>query len=302
MNKKTIAKIWLVFAVILWASAFVGIRAGLQGYTPGGLGLLRMLVASLVMGILCLFLKNPTPISLRDKIAITLLGMFAIGCYNITLNYGEMEVPSGVASFIVSQSPVLTILFTSLFLREKITGYIVIGMSVSLIGLAILLLTGDQPFTFQMGFLYLLAATGLSAAYSILQKYFLRHYSAMHVTAYIIWGATLLLLIYLPEMRDSLKTASMAATSSVVYLGVFPAAVGYLAWSFGLRDLSISQAVNFLYLIPLAATLIGWIWLGEVLTWLSFSGGVIVLAGVWLTHHADKMKFNRKLDEQAIKG
>ncbi|MCC2667478.1 MAG: eamA, partial [Gammaproteobacteria bacterium] len=47
MNKLTLkTKLALLTTVVLWASAFVAIRAGLQGYSPGGLALLRFLIAS----------------------------------------------------------------------------------------------------------------------------------------------------------------------------------------------------------------------------------------------------------------
>jgi hypothetical protein len=36
----------LTLSVLLWASAFAGIRVGLHGYTPGHLALLRLLIAS----------------------------------------------------------------------------------------------------------------------------------------------------------------------------------------------------------------------------------------------------------------
>ena len=41
----------LAAALILWASAFAGIRAGLLAYPPAHLAILRFLVASLVLGI-----------------------------------------------------------------------------------------------------------------------------------------------------------------------------------------------------------------------------------------------------------
>ena len=41
----------LGFTLVIWASAFAGIRAGLRGYGPANLAILRFLVASLVLAI-----------------------------------------------------------------------------------------------------------------------------------------------------------------------------------------------------------------------------------------------------------
>jgi drug/metabolite transporter (DMT)-like permease len=86
-------------------------------------------------------------------------------------------------------------------------------------------------------------------------------------------------------MIKDIQTASLHATLAVVYLGIFPAAVGYMAWSYGLKEMPASQAVNYLYFMPIIATLTGWIWLGEKISVLSLLGGLVALAGVWIVSH-----------------
>jgi len=41
----------LGFTLVVWASAFAGIRAGLRAYTPANLAVLRFLVASAVLAV-----------------------------------------------------------------------------------------------------------------------------------------------------------------------------------------------------------------------------------------------------------
>jgi choline-glycine betaine transporter len=41
----------LAFTLVVWASAFAGIRAGLRAYSPANLAILRFLVASLVLAL-----------------------------------------------------------------------------------------------------------------------------------------------------------------------------------------------------------------------------------------------------------
>lgn len=274
----------LFLAVILWASAFAGIRAGLEGYSPGGLALLRFAVASVCMFGVYVCLPKRNLISLRDKTLLLLTGVLGVASYNIALNYGELSVPSGTASFIISQSPIITAIFGILFLREKFNKYIFLGMFVSILGVALITSDSLRQFNFSLGILYVLLATTVGGFYSILQKPFLKKYHALEVTAYIIWGATLSLLIYMPDALHDVVRASVQSTASAIYLGIFPAALGYVAWSYGLKEIPASTAVSFLYFMPVIAIFVGWIWLGETPPMLSLIGGVVALLGVYIVN------------------
>jgi drug/metabolite transporter (DMT)-like permease len=196
------SKLALAIAMILWASAFVGIRAGLQSYSPGALALFRFTIASVCMYFIYMRLPNRSKMELTDIIWLLVLGAVAIGIYHVALNYGELLVPSGTASFIISQSPVITTLLAIIFLRERLTFFGVLGMAISVFGVALIMFGGNADLKFQVENFYILLAALMGSLYSVLQKPFLKKYHAIEVTAYIIWGATLPLLFYLPELTQ----------------------------------------------------------------------------------------------------
>src|SRR5262245_55288201 len=78
-----------LITIVLWASAFAGIRVGLESYSPTSLALLRYLVASLVLLIIAIIRRRPLP-QLRDIPAIALLGFLGFSAYNVALNMGEI--------------------------------------------------------------------------------------------------------------------------------------------------------------------------------------------------------------------
>ncbi len=279
-------KIALAVAIILWSSAFVGIRMGLKGYSPGSLALFRFLIASICMGLIYLKWSNKNKFSKKDLLLLFLFGAIGIGGYHVFLNYGEISIPSGIASFIVSQSPLISMFFAIAFLRESFSPGAMVGALISIIGVGLISIGESDHFKFDIGILFMLIATLLSGLYSVLQKPFLKKYHAIDVTVIIIWGCTLVLLVYLPSLLRDIKTASMSATIAVVYLGIFPAAIAYIAWSYALARMPASQCVSFLYFMPVIATVLGWLCLGEVPVVLSLFGGMIALLGVWIANRS----------------
>jgi len=279
------AKIALVAAIFFWASAFVGIRIGLHTYSPEGLALLRYLIASVCMGIIYYYLPVRSRMNLWDACALLAIGAVGIGFYSITLNYGEMTIPSGMASFLISQSPIVTALLAMLFLGERLTFSHMLGFLVSLIGVGLIAI-GEGGFHWSMGITYVLLATLSGSFYTIWQKPFLKKYHAIEAATYIIWGGTLFLSFYFSHLQKDLATASFSNTLTVIYLGIFPAAIGYMAWSYVLAEVPASRAGSFFYFMPFVATFLGWLGLNEVPVPISLLGGLLAIVGVCLVNRS----------------
>ncbi len=89
---------------------------------------------------------------------------------------------------------------------------------------------------------------------------------------------------FAPGLVGEIRTAPPNATWAVVYLGVFPAAVANVAWAYTLSRVAAAQVSSYLYLMPVVTVAIAWVWLGEVPTILTLTGGLIALAGVVMMH------------------
>jgi drug/metabolite transporter (DMT)-like permease len=282
------SKAAIAAAIIFWASAFVGIRAGLNSYSPEGLSLLRCLIASLILSIIYFNLPSRSKMSLADKLGLMFVGVIGIGIYNLTLNYGELVVPSGIASFITSQSPVITTIFAVLFLGERLTLQRICGFLVSFLGIAIIAYGEIGKFELTTGMMYMIGAMIAGSCFSIMQKPYLKRINAIEATTYIMWGGTLFLLMHFGKMQHDIMQSPWSSTLIVVYLGIFPSSLAYIAWSYVLSRLSISHAVSYLYVMPFIAAFMGWLMLGEVPAFISAAGAVIAIGGVWLVSQSYK--------------
>lgn len=269
--------------IVLWGSAFPGIRVGLEAYTPEHLTLLRLLIASFALVILAVIRRMRLP-ELKDIPVIFILGGLGFTVYHITLNYGEKSVSAGPASLIVSVTPIITAVLALIFFRENLKLWGWIGGAVSFIGVALISISTGDELGFNTGILLILIAAISESLFFVFQKPFLKKYGSLPFTVYTIWAGTVLMLIFLPGLGSEIVKAPIEVTLSAVYLGLFPTVLPYIALAYITSHAGASEATSSLYLTPVFACFISWIWLGEVPTMLSILGGVITIFGVVLAH------------------
>ena len=271
----------LIVTLIFWSSAYTGIRVGLQTFNPFHLALYRFLVASLALAVYALITRMRLP-DLRDIPLIMLSGCIGIAVYHAALNYGEIVVTAGAASFLISLSPILTTLLAAVFLGERLQSNAWVGMVISFLGTTLIAFGENRGLHFSSGALFVLLATLSISIFFIIQKPLLAKYKPFDLATYSIWAGTLCLLVFLPGFFQALGKAPLQANLTVIYLGIFPAALAYATWAFFLSKMPASRAASFLYINPLLSTVIAFIWIGEIPSVLSLAGGIIVLAGLVL--------------------
>jgi drug/metabolite transporter (DMT)-like permease len=269
--------------LVLWASAFAGIRAGLSAYDPATMALLRFGVASVALALYGLVTRVRLP-ARQDLPRLAVAGFLGITVYHLALNFGERSVSAGAASLLVASAPVWTSLLATLFLGERLKLLGWAGIGLSFLGAALISLGQGDGLSLEPGVGLVLLAAVAQGSYFVIQKPVLRTYRPIEVVSYVTWVGTLVLLVFIPGLITDVQAAPLDATLAVVYMGIGPGAVAYAAWAYVLSRMQASTASSFLYIVPVIAFTIAWFWLGEVPTYMSIAGGALALAGVALVN------------------
>lgn len=270
----------VVLAVVLWASAFVAIRAVGHSLSPAPLALLRLAFAAAALTVLVL-VKGMFRVRLSRR-SFLLVGAYAVlwlAGYTVALNAGERHVDAGTAAMLVNLAPLIVAFAAGRFLGEGYSRPLIFGAVVSLAG-TVVIAAGATAQRDVEGVLLCLLAAALYAAGVLIQKLSLRDVDGL--TA--IWLgcviATAVLLPWTNQLVSELQEAPVGAVAAAAYMGVFPTAIGFTAWAYALRRMDAGRLTTTTYAVPAVSVLLSWLLLGEVPTVFGLVGGAICLAGV----------------------
>jgi drug/metabolite transporter (DMT)-like permease len=268
--------------IVLWASAYVGIRAATVDLGAGALALGRLAVGSIALGIVVL-IRRPSWPTRRQLLPILVSGVLWFGVYNVALNAAERDVDAGTASMLVNIAPLMVAILGGLFLKEGFPPRLLIGCLVAFGGVAVISVatTGSNPSAGTLAGIALCFVC--AAAYSIsvtIQKPVLATVPALTVTWLACLTGMVVCLPFLPQLVGEASAAEPVSLAWLLYLGLFPTSVAFTLWAFALGRSTAGRLGSLTYLVPAVAIFIGWLLLDEVPAPLSFVGGAIAIAGV----------------------
>jgi len=262
------------------------VRIALEGYTAVQVAFLRYLVAGLIFGGYALLTRMPLP-ARRDWPGVAALGVLGFAVYGLLLNVGEQTVSSGVTSLIISAEAATIALLARIFLKEQLDRGGWIGVALCFIGSAALSIGSDANLRISAGALILFGAMLVTSLYTIGLRRYTGRYNGVHLTAWMIWAAVPLLFIAAPNAVGAIAAAPLRSTLAIVFLAVFPSAIGYTLWTLLITRISIARAGSLTTLIPVVALILGSVLLQEVLSPIALISGAVILGGVVLVNRAE---------------
>ena len=268
--------------MVLWASAFVVIRALGGQFSPGPLALGRLLVGAAVLTVLALRRPLRLPRG-RALVLIIVYGALWFGLYTVAVNAAGRYLDAGTSAMLVNLAPILIAVLAGAFLGEGFPRGLVVGLAIAFAGVLTISLATTTGRISPLGVAFALGAAGLYSVGVLLQKQVLRTVDPVTVTWLGALAGVVATLPFAPALVAELAAAPPAAILWVAYLGVFPTAIAFSLWSYALVHTSAGRLSASTYVVPGIAVLLSWLFLGEVPVPLALLGGAISLAGVAAT-------------------
>ena len=294
MMRKSWLPAYLALGVV-WGCSFIFIKLGLEFLTPFGVAFVRCALGAITLLIIVKIKKIKLPSDKSTWRKLWILSMLLNVIPGILFAYAEVHVTSVLAGIINATTPLATLIVMLIAFREEklkieqIIG-IIIGATGVMVVLGIWQGVGENQLTGVIALLIAVTCYGISFPYTVRNIIPLGLKPEAAATTQLVMAAITLLPLYLFDgiSQDNYRPATLFA---MLALGILGSGVAYI-WNFSIiaaAGSSIASSVT--YLTPVVAIIVGWVFLGEALSWYEPVGALLVIIGA----ATSQGRFNRKV-------
>jgi drug/metabolite transporter (DMT)-like permease len=273
----------LFMAALLWGGSFAAMRLTVQAMSPWSVMWLRMTMALLV--ILPFVGRLKINAYQRGDWRVLVPMVFFQPClYFLLESYALKFTTSSQAGVISASVPLMVTVGAWLMLGEALGVKTILGLFLSIGGVAALSLSDGptsstvNPF---LGNMLELCAMASAAVNMVMIKRLCDRYNPWLLTALQVLAGTLFFSpgLFLLLNQDTLVW-TMPLIFSIIFLGTLVTLGAFGFYNWGMSRIPASKASVFINLVPVIAVIIGWLTMGEALSYLQCAAAVVVMAGV----------------------
>lgn len=289
----------LLVATLLWSGNIVLGKAVSGSIPPITLSYVRWTIALILFTPICWHeLKNYKQKIINNWITFSLLGVTGLMGFNMSV-YAALQYTSAInVGLINSFSPAYVTLLSLLFLKEDIGIKQWLGIIISFIGTVWVISSGNwqvlYSFTFNIGDILVLFGIFLWGIYSLVLKTYGNIVpQKIILIASIGMGLVFTLPLIIFENYQLgliwIQKLNVYHYLSFLYFGIFPTIVAFLFFNRGIIKIGPSKASVFMNFIPIYTTILGILFLQEILAYSHIIiGGVLIIFGVYLTSMSER--------------
>ena len=218
---------------------------------------------------------------------IFLLGLLGIASFNTLLYTAAHTTTALNIALTQSVMPVVIVVISFVLFRERISQLQIFAITLCTLGAGYIITHGEWQRLMQLKFvagdLIMLCAVTLYGLYSVLLRKRPDIHPMSFLTTTFAVGVMLLLPLYLWEIPQypSLEL-TQPVIFSLLYVAICPSILAYLCWNKGVHEVGANQAGLYINLIPLFASLLAILFLGERFQHYHLIGIILIGSGLLL--------------------
>jgi len=280
--KKT--HIVIVILALIWGSTWLAIKVGLGFIPPFYFAAMRFIIASAVL--FPLALKGGKLNPGISPFLVLLTGLLLIPVPYGLAYWGAQFISSGLSAVLFSSLPIFVAVFSMWLLPgEKLTRSNGVGLLLGITGIGVIYFDdlAVSDFLSSVGVLTIILGTIISAVGLILVKKNASSSNPVALSAFHhLLGAVFLLPLAFVFEDWSAVEFNRASILSLFFLAIFGSGLAFALYYWLLKSMDVTKASLLVYVTPVIAAYLGWIFLDEVVTLQMVIGTGLVLGGIKL--------------------
>jgi drug/metabolite transporter (DMT)-like permease len=277
---------WLGLVLLgsVWGSSFFFFEIALETLGPLTVALGRVVVATLMLGVILAVIGTPVPLTVRFWGSIAMMGLLNNAIPFALIAQAQTEIDSGLAAILNATTPVFSVVVASLLVRQEVlTSNRVLGVTlgfagvVTLIGPDTLSPVGVSP-TAQA--LVLLGALSYASAGVFARAFLTKHPFLVSSFGQVTTAALWLLPLALVLERPWQASPTAETWGAVIAIGTLGTALAYPLYFLLLRRIGATNLMLVTLINPVVAVILGVFVLSESLAWTTFAGMALILVGL----------------------
>jgi drug/metabolite transporter (DMT)-like permease len=292
----TVYDLMLFLMVFTWAANPAAIKWALDYMDPLVFNSIRFALATLVPVGILLASRESLKWHRGDGRRILFLGLVGHGIYQTLFILAINNTLAGNVALFLSVNPAFVAIFGALLGYERVRGYAWVGVSLTLAGVALVVLGSGKPFELGprlLGDALAIVVTLMWAFYTVMSQPLLSRYSSVKLNALAMpMGALFLLVVASPRLVETAPrwpAIPPAAWLILALSGVLAVSASYIIWYKGIQKLGATRTAVYANLVPVLAAVISYVFLNEPLGWAFWAGMALVLLGVSLTRFGGRI-------------
>ncbi|UFJ39982.1 DMT family transporter [Brevibacillus humidisoli] len=279
---------WLLWSVVLiWGANYTIGKYGVVQLSPLQFNTIRFVAAGPLLLLATYLVEKSVKIDRKDFIRLVVVSLVGVICYQ-TLFMASIKYTSATnAALLIAMSPVFTGIFSVMAKQETFSWRVQIGSVIAFGGAAMVIIhrgdPGSAPDGQMLGDIMGLLAAISWGLYPVITTPLLKTYSALRVTTWsIVIGALILFPLVFSDLLSAAGTLTASTWSSLLYSAILVTAYGLVAWYVGISKIGSTKTMVYMYVTPLVASIIAWLFIGETIQAAQIMGGNIILAGLYM--------------------